>query len=498
MLCKLSMKKSLAQVFLALGLLGFALPSSAHSFGTLYTLPVPFWLYAWGCSAALILSFLLVALLARQPRNEQSDPLLEPNDYSKVLCELPPSVVFIFRVLSLCALLLCIASGLWGTANAYMNFNMTFFWIIFVLGFSYFSAFVGDLYPLINPWQTLVCILARCFKIDFSGRISCSRNLAYWPALILYMGFIWFELFAEGGPRELAYGLMAYGLLNIVAAWLLGSKAWFKQGEFFGVLFSLISKIAPISIHQNTKKYQGYNVIIRPPFSGLQRGQASSMSEVLFVLFLLSSTAFDGLHQTNIWATFYWQDLAGIYREINSQNIVQAYPVLKIIHRVFEASVLFLSPLFYLAVLYIFLALVRRLTKFQASLRVLALRFCYSLLPIALVYHITHYYTLVSSQGVMILRLVSDPFGFGWNVFGTAHWRPASVAPNMDWVWHTQVGLILFGHVVSVYLAHKEAQMLFPQRRQATLSQLPMLVLMVIFTCFGLWILAQPITATRL
>jgi hypothetical protein len=68
----------------------------------------------------------------------------------------------------------------------------------------------------------------------------------------------------------------------------------------------------------------------------------------------------------------------------------------------------------------------------------------------------------------------------------------------MDWVWHIQVGLILFGHVVSVYLAHKEAQMLFPQRRQAALSQLPMLVLMVIFTCFGLWILAQPITATRL
>lgn len=498
MLCNPCMKKSLAQIFLALGLFGFALPSWAHSFGTLYTLPVPFWLYAWGCSAALILSFLLVALLARQPRNEQSDPQLEPSDYSKVLFELPPSVVFIFRVLSLCALLLCIASGLWGTANAYMNFNMTFFWIIFVLGFSYFSAFVGDLYPLINPWQTLVCIMARCFKIDFSGRIPYPQCLSYWPALFLYMGFIWFELFGESGPRELAYGMMAYGLLNIVAAWLLGSTVWFKQGEFFGVLFSLISKIAPISVHHNTKKYQGYNVIIRPPFSGLQRGQASSMSEVLFVLFLLSSTAFDGLHQTNIWATFYWQDLAGIYREINSQNIVQAYPVLKIIHRVFETSVLFVSPLFYLAVLYIFLALVRRLTKFQASLRVLALRFCYSLLPIALVYHITHYYTLVSSQGVMILRLVSDPFGFGWNVFGTAHWRPASVAPNMDWVWHTQVGLILFGHVVSVYLAHKEAQMLFSQRRQATLSQLPMLVLMVIFTCFGLWILAQPITATRL
>jgi hypothetical protein len=83
-------------------------------------------------------------------------------------------------------------------------------------------------------------------------------------------------------------------------------------------------------------------------------------------------------------------------------------------------------------------------------------------------------------------------------LFNTAHWRPNAVTLNMDWIWHTQVGLILFGHVVSVYLAHKEAQALFAQRRQATVSQLPMLVLMILFTCFGLWILAQPVTATRL
>jgi hypothetical protein len=68
----------------------------------------------------------------------------------------------------------------------------------------------------------------------------------------------------------------------------------------------------------------------------------------------------------------------------------------------------------------------------------------------------------------------------------------------MDWIWHAQVGLILSGHVVSVYLAHKEAQALFSQRRQAALSQLPMLVLMILFTCFGLWISALPVTATRL
>lgn len=502
MLFKRTIKKPASNAYLSwllgMGLAGFSLPTWAHSFGTLYTLPVPFWLYAWGCSAALLLSFLLVAWFAQQPSSRQSASPLALSDHGKRLLALSPFLISVLRILSLSALLLCIATGLWGTANAYLNFNMTFFWIIFVLGFAYFSALVGDLYPLINPWHMLVRGLARGLKIDFSGRISYPQGLGYWPALVLYMAFIWLELFGGGGPKELAYGLLAYGVLNVLAAWLLGSEAWFKQGEFFGVLFSLISKMAPISVQPRGEHGHYPQVILRPPFSGLQRGRASSLSELLFVLFLLSSTAFDGLHQTNIWASFFWQDIAGIYREYTGQNIVQAYPVLKTMHAVFAAGALFLSPLFYLAVLFFFLALVRRLTKFQGSLQALALQFSYSLLPIALVYHITHYYTLISSQGVMILRLASDPFGRGWNLFNTAHWRPNSVTPNMDWVWHTQVGLILFGHVVSVYLAHKEAQVLFTQRRQATLSQLPMLVLMILFTYFGLWILAQPVTATRL
>tara|TARA_R110001599_G_scaffold103352_5_gene262891 strand:- start:3378 stop:4886 length:1509 start_codon:yes stop_codon:yes gene_type:complete len=483
---------------LGLGLAAYTLPGWGHSFGTLYTLPVPFWLYAWGCSAALLLSFFLVAYFARQPSPAPPLPAPIPSEQDKNHFLLPGSVIFILRVLSVGALLLCVASGLWGTSNAYLNFNMTFFWIIFVLGFTYFSALVGDVYPLLNPWQTLVGGLARCLKIDFSGRVSWPQRLAYWPALLLYIGFIWLELFGESGPRGLAYCLIGYGLLNVIAAWLFGREAWFKRGEFFGVLFSLVSKMAPITICSGEARLPRGAVLFRRPFSGLQGGNAASMSELLFVLFLLSSTAFDGLHQTNIWASVYWQDFAGIYRDWRGQNIVQAYPVLKTMHGVFESGVLFLSPLFYLAVFYFFLAIVRRLTKYRVPLQTLALQFTYSLLPIALVYHITHYYTLIGSQGVMVVRLVSDPFGRAWNLFNTAHWRPSSVAPNMDWVWHTQVGLILIGHVLSVYLAHQEAQSVFPLRRQATLSQLPMLVLMILFTCFGLWILAQPVTATRL
>ena len=72
----------------------------------------------------------------------------------------------------------------------------------------------------------------------------------------------------------------------------------------------------------------------------------------------------------------------------------------------------------------------------------LALRFAFSLVPIAFVYNVTHYYTLLISQGANIVRLASDPFGLGWDLFGTAQWLSTPIILDAGGVWHTQVGLI--------------------------------------------------------
>ena len=94
-----------------------------------------------------------------------------------------------------------------------------------------------------------------------------------------------------------------------------------------------------------------------------------------------------------------------------------------------------------------------------------------------------------------IVSLASDPLGRNWNLFGTAHWLQRTIIPDAATVWHVHVGLIVFGHIVSVYLAHRVALRIFPTHRQAVLSQLPMLALMVCFTTAGLWILSQPLEA---
>ncbi len=456
--------------------------AEAHSFGRSYNLPVPLWLYAWGAAAALLLSFLLIGWFFSAPQGARpAAGGALPITCSKGLQRLRP----VLRALAVAWLLLAIVSGFSGTADPYRNFNMTWFWIVFVLGLAYLTVLIGDVYAQLNPWATLACGLGRLWPGFERGRFAYPTQLAYWPALALYAAFIWIELFGRSTPYTLSLYLAAYSVINLVGVWLFGAAAWFRHGEFFAVFLRLLGLMAPLHIADGRLHW-------RLPFAGLSTARAEHPSLLLFVLFMLSSTAFDGLHATVPWFQLFWSEPLSALRTLAGSHPTEAYLRLRSIHRVFESASLLLSPLLYLAAYLACLALARALLRSTLPLGALALQFAFSLLPIAFVYHFTHYFTLLLTQGPMAPGLLSDPLGRGWNLFGTVGlMRP--LLPNMAWVWHSQVGLILFGHVASVALAHHQALRLFGNRRDALVSQLPMLLLMMAFTVAGLWILAQPL-----
>ena len=89
--------------------------------------------------------------------------------------------------------------------------------------------------------------------------------------------------------------------------------------------------------------------------------------------------------------------------------------------------------------------------------------------------------------------MVSDPFGFGWDLFGPSLYMVNIGVVNAKFVWYTSVIAIVTGHIIAVFLAHVIALRTFGQSRAALLSQIPMLVLMVSYTMLSLWILAQPV-----
>jgi hypothetical protein len=117
--------------------------------------------------------------------------------------------------------------------------------------------------------------------------------------------------------------------------------------------------------------------------------------------------------------------------------------------------------------------------------------FIHTLLPIAAVYVAAHYFTFLIFEGQAINYLASDPFGQGWDLFGTVtSGIDYAIFPQKD-TWYVQVAFVVVGHVAALTLAHDRALTLYGDARLAVRSQYWMLGIMVGFTSLALWLLAQ-------
>ena len=123
--------------------------------------------------------------------------------------------------------------------------------------------------------------------------------------------------------------------------------------------------------------------------------------------------------------------------------------------------------------------------------RSLAPEFVLSLVPIALVYAVAHYFSLFVIQGQFVAPLLSDPFGKGWDLFGTAGVTPNIAVLTPNTIWYVQAVALVLGHVAGLVVAHDRAVSIFRDRDDALRSQYAMLALMVVYTVGGLWLLSR-------
>lgn len=462
----------------------------AHTFGRLYTLPVPFWLYAWGAGSALIVSFLaagyFMAAPAPAPAVRVERRSLEGASWLAALrrWRLPQ----LLRAASVAMLLLTIATGLFGNQDPLHNISMTAFWVVFLLGGTYATVVFGNVYAWLNPWQTLTAALARVAPAFDRARLPWPERLDAWPALALYLALIWIELSLRGTPFTLGAMLAGYTVLNVAAVWAFGSTAWFRHGEVFSVFFRIVGTLAPVDYERG--------VALRAPGAGALDARPARLATVVFLLAMLASTAYDGLRETQSWSLLFWHDPLGVFSPLFGDVPIREYIEARPWHRAWDSAWMFVAPFVYFAVYALTVWLSRVVAGSDRPVRELLLDFAYTLVPIVVAYHAAHYATLLLDQGPKILSYASDPFGRGWNLFGTTNKFRAAYLPELDRVWHAQVLLILAGHVASVVLAHHVALRVFPTRLRALASQVPMLLLMLAFTISGLWIMCQPLTQT--
>jgi hypothetical protein len=216
---------------------------------------------------------------------------------------------------------------------------------------------------------------------------------------------------------------------------------------------------------------------VRTPFSGLSVTDWTP-GMIAMVAVMLGSTFFDGFSRTSIWQNRYYNVQVDLIDRPSLADLVgQLMSVGGLL-----ACVVFVGLAFRLAVAG---------TESIADRRPLSQEFIDSLIPIAFVYIIAHYFSLLIYQGEVGVKLLSDPWGRGWNLFGTHDFQPNFTFLTPHTIWYVQVAALVIGHVAGLAVAHDRAVGLFKSPRLALWSQYPMLVLMVLFTVGGLWVLSQ-------
>src|SRR6185436_17331219 len=124
-------------------------------------------------------------------------------------------------------------------------------------------------------------------------------------------------------------------------------------------------------------------------------------------------------------------------------------------------------------------------------------RFAVALIPVAFGYTLAHNFSLIIVTAPQVLGLLSDPFGFGWNLFHTSGYTGTNLILGAKPIWFIEIGFVVVAHIVGTLFAHIIATYIMPTARQVLLSQYPTLFLMVAFTITTLWLLAQPLVISK-
>ena len=478
-----------------------ATPAQSHAFGPRYDLPLPLELYLVGAGGAVALSFVIMALAFRAQPAHPATPWTNLLQFGLVRVLFHPAVIAVLKILSVGLFLLVLAAGFFGTQDVVKNIAPTFVWIIWWVGLAYVVALVGNIWPVINPWSIVFAGFERMIR-RFGPRTQFGFGLAYpswlgvWPAVPLFALFAWFELISETAkvPNTLATAILIYSGLTWFGMAVFGRGVWLAQGEAFSLAFDVLGRFAPIGgPEQDSPDGRPRPCYLRPYAGALVVTRPSHLSMTVFVLLMLSTVTFDGFKETPLWGDLLkWIALVPAFhpliRKIHDLGID--------FHMVLETVVLALFPLLFLLVYLGFSWLTRWASSGARPVTEVAGLFVFSLVPIAIAYHLAHYLSYLLVAGQLVIPLASDPFGIGWNIFGTAGYGIDISIIGAKFVWYTAVIAIVAGHVFAVGVAHFIALKIFDSASAALRSQYPLLVLMVAYTMLSLWILSQPIVGS--
>ncbi len=474
----------LASILLCALLIGVCADALAHTGERAFILLLPTKLYTMGGALVVGLSFAIAVLLPVGNRSRIGKAVLRLPLRIPHLGEWPGAVTLI-------VLVILIAAGFGGSRDPLANPLPLMVWSAWWVGFTFVHALLGNLWAIFNPWHCahrLIMLLPGLRGLRDRPLLRYRDHLAYWPAVVLFFAFVWFELIypAPQDPAILARVVLVYFLITIAAMLVFGKQIWLQYGECFSVFFRMVSWLSPFNIRGSQERIGGIKkrtVTLGWPGARLLQKENLVISMVAFILLALASVSFDGLSRS-----FWWMDVVG-------ENPLE-YPGRTVLIPV-NSMGLFITFAVFGCAYGVTIGLSQSLGG--ARVKRSAGSFVLSIVPIAFGYHFAHYLPAFLVDIQYAARAVSDPFNTGWNLFGTRDLHvTASFLTNhqsVKIIWNLQVVIIVAAHVLAVAIAHIIALRYSSIPRTVITSQLPATALMIGYTLFGLWLLSSPAVA---
>jgi hypothetical protein len=438
----------------------------AHGIVGRADLPIPEEVFAAAAAGVLVVSFAALASLWSTPRLQEWR--------ERRLVRLPVAADVVLGALGVFVLLVTAYAGLAGTENQRDNLAPTMVYVAFWVGVPFASLLLGDVWRLISPWRAIGraagWVARRVGGDELPAPLDYPEKLGRWPAAAGIVGFGICELCwaTAREPAPLAVLMLAYVVVMLVGMSLYGVESWSRNADAFGVYFGLFASLAPITRRDGV-------LFARPPFVGAGRVDGRPGTAAV-LLAGIGITAFDGASEGPLFNDVL-PDLQTFFRDLGfgPERALEAGFVVGLL-----VGVAFVSAIWILAV-----AGMPRVNGARPGRQLV-----FSLTPILAAYVVAHYFSLLAYQAQDLWRLASDPLGDGSDLFGGARATIDYGIVSATDIWYVQVAALVIGHVAALVLAHDRALVIYGSHRDATRSQIVMLVLMVCFTCLGLWLLS--------
>jgi hypothetical protein len=447
----------------------------AHAAPISYKFPLPIWLYVLAGGAAVLLSAPAAALAVdagpvRERRFADLYPFVHRIRLGPILTTVGTLVIVV-----------AFAGGLFSTTEQSTEFfenPMTLLtWVVFWVGLGIVSWLVGNVWERISPLNVAARAVDRLLAERNVQPLPYAARLGQWPAVALLLVWSWMELIWPPAkePHTLALIMLGYIVVTLAGCAVFGAEAWLGNVELFSVFSRTLSRFSPLELRPFVPEEwastppEDRHARLRPYGAGLRTDPGLPVGGAAFVLTALATVVFDGWSQTDRFGSFQawfyerWSYLA------HHTDVLQTLSMIGVVVAFIAAYVL--------------------VTRQQALL------LAPTLIPIAAVYFTAHYFAYLLIAGEATPSVLVDPFGHSWNPLGWGEyglWK--GIAPAVA-VWWIQIGLIVWGHVAAVFAAHRLAMRGGSARSRALARQAPLVVLMVLYTTAGLWVLAQQLKA---